>query len=222
MKWKKRLSVFMILAALMVFYVNREVFAHDVPDLDRTGSITVSVQYDGDAVPGGTLSLYRAGDVAEDNGNYSFALNAEFEGSQVPLKDPGSDEAAEELASYAEAHSLSARTEQISGEGTAVFRGLEPGLYLLVQYEAAEGYCEMDPFLVSVPILEDGAYVYEIDASPKTETEKAEEPPVPDQPKTGDTESPAPYTMAAGLALCVIGAAGRMLYVRGGNGRYDG
>ena len=42
--------------------------AHDVPDMTKTGSISAHMIYDGEAVGGGTLTLYKAGDVAEDNG----------------------------------------------------------------------------------------------------------------------------------------------------------
>ena len=46
--------------------------AHPVPDLTRKGSITITMKYKGKPVSGGTLALYRVGDVHEDDGNYSF------------------------------------------------------------------------------------------------------------------------------------------------------
>ena len=48
--------------------------AHPVPDESQDGhcSITITMTYKGKAVPGGTLALYKVGDVVEDDGNYSF------------------------------------------------------------------------------------------------------------------------------------------------------
>ena len=46
------------------------------------------------------------------------------------------------------------------------FRGLELGLYLIVQTEASKGYEPINPFLVSLPMAEDGKWNYAVDASP--------------------------------------------------------
>ena len=53
-------------------------FAHDVPDLNREGQIHIAMRFDGKAVPGGKLTLYRVGEVHEDDGNYSFVPTGDF------------------------------------------------------------------------------------------------------------------------------------------------
>ena len=166
-------------------------------------------------------TLYRAGDVTQDDGNYDFTLNKEFAGSRVSLEDVQSDQTAKALASYAEAQDISGETRTISEDGKVVFQDLELGLYLLVQHEAADGFVEMAPFLIGIPMVEDGTYIYDADASPKTETEKAPvQPEEPDQPKTGQNEETAPYAVAAGLSLCAVGAVGCMIYARRKHSRH--
>ena len=59
--------------------------AHDVPDLSRKGSVTVTVRMGETPVAGGSLTLYRVGDIAEDDGNYSFALTEAFAASGASL-----------------------------------------------------------------------------------------------------------------------------------------
>lgn len=54
-------------------------------------------------------------------------------------------------------------------EGKVVFSDLPLGLYLVKQDGTVEGYAPCKPFYVSVPIEHDGDYVYDVDASPKTE-----------------------------------------------------
>lgn len=158
--------------------------AHPVPDLTRTGSVTIRTQKPdtGEAVTDGELTLYQAGDVLEQDGNYSFVLTDEFGGSGRSLEDIGSSELAEALAEYAAGNGLTGLTGQPDGNGAVVFKDLKPGLYLAVQTKASDGYYAVSPFLVSLPALEDGAYVYQVDATPKME---------PLAPAPSDPESPS-------------------------------
>lgn len=210
MKLKKRMAV-LLLAAWMIFAANSIVYAHDVPDLTREGSVTVSMTYGGRPVSGGTLTMYRAGDVAENDGDYSFPLSAAFAGSRVSLENIQSDWLAEQLADYAEENAVSGVTANIGDTGKAVFRNVTPGLYLLVQSKAAQGYLAADPFLVSVPMMENGVYIYDVDASPKTELERTAATPTPTKPnspklpQTGQLNWPIPVFVLLGLSLYVVG-----------------
>lgn len=76
-------------------------------------------------------------------------------------------------------------TRTISGDGAIDFDNLDLGLYLLVQNQAAEGYLKAAPFLVSMPMMEDGTYIYDVIANTKIELEKLPETP----PETKETES---------------------------------
>ena len=70
---------------------------------------------------------------------------------------------------------------EISDLGLAEFGDLEVGLYLVVQTTAAENYNVVNPFLVSVPIQENGKYVYDVDALPKVGTATKKTPDTPDE-----------------------------------------
>ena len=59
------------------------------------------------------------------------------------------------------------KTEKIDNRGKAVFLDLEIGLYLIAQEEPAKGYLEVNPFMVTVPMVEGESYIYDVDASPK-------------------------------------------------------
>ena len=87
-------------------------------------------------------------------------------------------------------------TKTIDADGNVTFRGLELGLYLIVQTEASKGYEPINPFLVSLPMAEDGKWNYAVDASPKvgayTPT-KPDTPPTPPTPPTPDhPDTPTP------------------------------
>lgn len=211
MKWLRGMSV-LVATVLAVLVAPGLAFAHDVPDMTRTGSVSATLTYDDEAVPGGSVTLYRVGDVVQDDGDYLFALSGAFTGSGVSVDDPQSADAARALADWALVHGVTGETRSVDASGKVVFSGLELGLYLMVQTDPASGYHAFDSFLVGVPLTEDGSYVYDIDASPKLELEKkpvTEEPPTEgDTPKTGEEASSAPLLAAGGVAVCLFAAYG--------------
>lgn len=188
---RKRLAA--VLAALtLLVWCAAPAFALEVVDLSRTGSIKVSL-YDSEtseAVGGGTLTLYRVAKVQKDNANLSFVYTNGFEDCGVELGDLSEGELAGWLAEKIAATAESA-TVEISDLGTAEFGDLEVGLYLVVQTTAAENYNVINPFLVSVPIQENGSYVYDVDALPKVGTAAKKTPEPPDKPDEENSNTPA-------------------------------
>lgn len=205
----------LLLTALTLYGTHITASAHPVPDLTKTGSITVAMRYQDKAVPGGSLTLYRVGDVDEDGGDYSFVPTGDFKGCVAAFdeKNIQSPELAKELADYAETKKLSAVGTKTAGkDGNVTFSGLELGLYLLVQETAAPGYGKMSPFLVSVPYLEDNQYVYDVKSAPKTDLEREVTPTEtaphgPTLPQTGQLNWPVPVLVVLGLTLFTIGWA---------------
>ncbi len=196
--------------------------AHDVPDLDRTGEISVTMKEDGKTVPGGSLTLYRVGEVVENDGDYAFALVEELDNTGIVLNDLQSASLAEKLAEEVKDSKFTGATQTIDGNGKAVFEDLELGLYLAVQNKAASGYEKADPFLITLPMYDGEAYQYEVDASPKVQLEQAKDSPDDDDdndndttggkrddrlPQTGQLNWPVPVLAMAGLVLLILGVA---------------
>lgn len=218
---RKRLAA--VLAALtLLVWCAAPAFALEVVDLSRTGSIKVSL-YDSEtseAVGGGTLTLYRVAKVQKDNANLSFVYTNGFEDCGVELGDLSEGELAGRLAEKIAATAEST-TVEISDLGAAEFGDLEVGLYLVVQTTAAENYNVINPFLVSVPIQENGSYVYDVDALPKVGTAAKKTPTPPDKPDTPDTpdkpDEENPNTPAApgpdNPDGWVLGAHGEKIYL---------
>ena len=212
MRIRKQL-ILLLLAALTLCGTHVTASAHPVPDLTKTGSITVTMCYQDKAVPGGSLKLYRVGDVNEDDGNYSFVPTNDFKGCVAVFDEDNiqSPELAKKLADYAAKKKISAvGTKTIGKDGKATFADLEPGLYLVVQKTAAPGYGKVSPFLVSVPYLEDDHYIYNVESKPKTDLEREVTPTeAPSNggtlPQTGQLNWPVPVLVVLGLMLFTIG-----------------
>lgn len=133
----------------------------------------------------------------------------------VEMADISSVDFAKELAEYAERQSLSGTEVNIDGSGNAVFLNLELGLYLIVQKEAAEGYEAVVPFLVSVPINENGIYLYDVDASPKIELKTAGTTTPPAVPPSDTPDSPLPQTGQLNWPVPVMAVIGLLLFSAG-------
>lgn len=168
-----------------------------MPDPGRIGSITIEMRYDGEIVVGGTLEVYRVGEIEiyinEGRSCCRFKKTGAFSSFGSSLDNVQSATLAEKLAGFVKEQNISSDYLALNDreDGRVVFDNLQTGLYLIIQGEAAEGYEALNPFLVSVPILEDGAYMYDIDAHGKFELKKMRPSPVPVTPPHEPSPTPA-------------------------------
>lgn len=203
---KKAVSI--LLALFLLCTSGIVAYAHDVPDLDASGTITVHMKSGEQLLNSGTLTFYKVGEPVQDDGNYSFQLTVPFADCGTSLDEIHSPETAKTLADYAEQHNLTGTIISIEN-GTAQLE-ISPGqlgLYLVVQQQPADGWQALSPFLVSVPNMENGKYVYHVDATPKI-GELIPEPTQPDDPtlpQTGQLNWPIPVLTVFGLLLLTVG-----------------
>lgn len=183
-------------------------------DLDAAGSITVTMKNKtkNQPVAGGELTLYQVAAVTEEDGSLSYTYTNGFETCGIDLGNLEDSALAGKLQAKL-TDSTVKTTKQIGTDGTVTFTDLPLGLYLLVQNKAAAGYNAISSFLVSVPIQEDGAYVYDVDATPKVELYKEtpttpntpSSPSTPKLPQTGQLDWPIPVLSFLGVLLFAIG-----------------
>ena len=205
-----------LLALLFLLALPLSAAAHPVPDESRNGhcSITVSMTYKGKAVRGGKLALYKVGDVAENDGNYSFVPVEAIRGDIPEFGDIESPDLARKLAKQEKKLTpVTANPVTVGKDGKATFSDLTFGLYLVVQKTAASGYRKIAPFLVSVPYLYRDEYQYEVTSQPKTDLEQEVKPTAPPSsgggggklPQTGQLWWPVPALACAGLGCIAVG-----------------
>jgi len=169
------------------------------------------MEYGGRAVTGGTLAAYRVGRIQEEGGNYSFGKTPAMEAFSGSYDDISSAKLAEDVAVFIKEHRVRADATAKNTKGKAVFADLEPGLYLIVQTGASDGYEPLKPFLVSIPMNEAGHYVYEVNAEGKFQLHQKPKPttppkpPEPTLPQTGQLNWPIPVLVVLGLVLFSTG-----------------
>lgn len=206
----------LVFSAMLLYVICIAVYAQKTPDLSVSCSVHITMRYGENAVSDSSLTLYRIGEVWEANGNFSFEPEVDFAGCVVSSEDIEASETAKALADYAEERSLSGTEQRADSDGKISFEDLAPGLYLLMQKDPPAGYERVQPFLVSLPMEQDGVYVYDVDASPKVSLEtltpsrppqppQSNEPTDPTLPQTGQLNWPIPILTVSGLILLSFG-----------------
>lgn len=191
--------------------------AEQTPDPSRLCSVTFVMEWDGTALKGGELTLYRVARLAETAVFYEFALVDELADSGVSLEDLNDPALTGMLAELVAQRQIPGRTAEIA-DGKAVFAELEPGIYLVTQSpeQAGEGFAPIGAFLLSLPQWDGTGYVYELTAAPKnlpqpseptepTEPSEPTEPTEPGLPDTGQQNWPIPVMACSGAALMMLG-----------------
>ena len=165
----KIISVF--LTAWILFMMPLTTFAQDF-DSDRVGSISVILMDQDGKVPisGAELSIYHVATVSlNSKNNLSYTFTDVFEDCGAALNDPA---LSAKLDAFVKEHSVSAGKLVTDAHGNVTFTDLPLGLYFVKQANTVAGYAPCTSFLVTVPNYNTDGYVYDVNASPKTDIEK--------------------------------------------------
>lgn len=220
MKYIKQITA--ILAVLCMFCaLSAAAYAHEIPDLTKRGSIRIELAYGGKAVSGGKLRAYHVATITENDGDYRFQTLTPYKGEKLTQKNLDSPELAEAFAGQVSGDGIAPAS---SKDGVTCFENLIPGLYLIVQTEAATGYSKARAFLVTLPFCDEGHYIYDVDATVKAELEPEISPspsvsPSP-SPSPGTSETKLPQTGQLNWPIPVLAVIGLGMFSLGWNLRF--
>lgn len=224
LKNKLRITVSFMLVLFILSLTNITAFAKELPDLSSKGTLTISMEKDGKAVPGGEFEIYRIANAAVSNGGLKYVFAKDFKACGISFDNLQSNRLATKLENYIKSNKINGVRQNVGKDGVAEYTQLKAGMYFVMQNEAAKGYDKANSFTVSLPDYKDGKYNYTIKANPKfslssskgntqSTTTKPSKPMDPKLPQTGQLNLPIPILTALGLCLFVAG-----LLIRG-NGR---
>ena len=211
----KRFFIMVLSLILTLLMVPVQSFASEIIPPDKTGSITLTLKYDGKPIKDGSFSCVQVADVVNEEADYYFR---QLLGDKSILREglPKADEVYQALMKDRVFYILH-KVTRTNTTGAVKFEDLEPGLYLILQETPSDGFTAVSPFLVSVPYLDaDGTYKYDVDASVKAELYKEPETipttpttkptqPVEKLPQTGQTTWPIPLLASGGMMLFALG-----------------
>ena len=173
---KKVVSSFFLFLSILSFGV-LNVKADNI-DGSRTSSLSVTYQYDTVMLSNVDVSLYYLASVDESE-VFQFTddyLDVAFDTTNISSSDLTLQ--AETIENYISSHQLQASSLlKTNQNGVTNFSNLVPGLYMVTVDSKVVGDYRYDasPTIVSIPILEDGTYQYDVQMNIKTEREELEQ-----------------------------------------------
>lgn len=166
---RKLISAFLIVWGLVMMPMTA--FAQDF-DSNQVGSISVMLKdQDGNTpITGAELSLYYVATVKRNSKtNLSYTFTDAFEDCGCALDDPA---LSVKLDAFVKENPIAAEKLVTDAHGNVSFANLPLGLYFVQQTNTVAGYAPCTSFLVTVPNHNADGYVYDVNASPKTDIAK--------------------------------------------------
>lgn len=156
---------------LLIFACCATAFAEEFDQYKRGAiSVTLTEGKQNEPIVGAELSVYHIADVTINwEGKLIYEYTNEFKKMNVAM---GEAKFVEQVDAYISHHDIPFGKIVTDANGTAVCGDLPLGLYFIRQTETVEGFAPCTPFLVTVPSQEGNGYVYDVNASPKTEVER--------------------------------------------------
>ncbi|MCD7981084.1 MAG: hypothetical protein LUF32_02020 [Clostridiales bacterium] len=188
----RRCGLALLAVMLFLFGTAQPAWAANVADLesDRMGSVTLTLaDGSGNTVSGGEISIYEVASLYIDNGKVAYAYTEPFRKYRAAL-DVTDTSLAQTLAQFVADSGVSGTAAAVGTDGTVIFENLELGMYLLVQTADSNEYETISPFVVTVPVDNDGQWEYEVNATPKVVTVTATSSEDPDDPEDSEETDP--------------------------------
>lgn len=182
----------LIVLTMLIYMISMiiSVHAEEKLELDKNGSITLSMECEGVELDGGSISVYLIGLLKENDGKVMYEPIEELAEEFGPLDRIDDSGLANKAAQLAGEKKLYKYVSEIQ-KGKAVFGEVPVGLYVVVQEdgEATKGYSQIHSFLISVPQKIEGKYVYEIVAAPKVSVSKDDDSSSPEESSVPEESS---------------------------------
>lgn len=137
--------------------------------MEETGSVSVSLKEDGKGIPDAGVTLYKVASAKKLLDGFGLAFTEKFSNFNGKTQDIGNDSFASAAADYVHENGLTGVENKTDSNGSAFFGNLDLGVYLALQSESVDGYTDFAPFIITVPVEENGDYVYNVQAEPKTD-----------------------------------------------------
>ena len=163
-------KIITFLTVLLLLLVCSCVGSAEEFDPSKNGSVSVTLveQKQNEPIVGAELSVYYVATVRQNaEGKLIFRYTEDFISFDAAVDDVS---LATKLDGFVEQNNVPSEKMTTDVLGTASLEGLPLGLYFVKQTGKVEGFAPCTSFLVTIPGENNGEYVYEVNASPKTET----------------------------------------------------
>lgn len=163
-RFRYLLTIIMLLVGIGPVFAN----TNNIVDFSKKGIITITLSdgSDNGLVAGANIKIYKLADAYSEDHNLAFSYHQVLEACENNIKNNDLNEKTLECIYNSNVFSEEKTTDSF---GYTRFNNLDLGLYLVEQTNKVEGYSNIDPFLIAIPTLENNIWIYNIEATPKTD-----------------------------------------------------
>lgn len=160
---------------LMILISNEIVLANDIKnytlDLNKKGTISITLTQSDDKTPisGAEITIYQVANPVINNNNLEFEYHQNIKSCQANLSDLSNINLAKEISNCINNANLPSQKNTTNQEGKVKFENLPLGLYLVKQTNKLTDYTSIEPFLVIIPKSDNTQWIYDVEATPKTD-----------------------------------------------------
>lgn len=162
----------MLIFLIPIFSIPSAFADENIIDLDRQGSVSVTLKDENSAVVGAELGIYRIADAVVQDDTVSYELREDFRDLGISADKLTEEDSVNAVTEQIKKNNVSGIKGLTDSSGNVSFEGLSVGVYCVMQTKSVSEYSDCMPFVISIPVLSDGVYIYDVDATPKTSVEK--------------------------------------------------
>ena len=168
----KKIRYFIIaLILLFISSINVSADTSNIVDFNKKGSISITLKESNEEIPveNAEIAVLKIAKVTDNNNNLFYEFTEELKECSADLTNLKDVNLTTEILKCIKDKDLTLIKEVTNKEGTATFKDLDLGLYLVMQTNAVKGYSKIDEFLITIPKESKGTWTYEIVAQPKVD-----------------------------------------------------
>lgn len=157
-----------ILGVILIFSICENVYAYSFEDIDleKKGSINITLKYNEERIEEGSLELYKVATIQNDgSGNIEYVFSEEFKAFDTSAVE--AINSADKLETYVKENGITGIIKNVDLEGKITYDNLELGIYLIRQVTSKAGYYPIKSFIVTVPEEINEQVIYDVEALPK-------------------------------------------------------
>jgi len=144
---------------------------NNIVNFNKTGTITITLkdQIDNTPIENAKITIYQVATVNSINNNLAYSYHENIKNCEADLSNLLNQNLANEISECIDNTRIETQTILTNIDGIVKFDNLSLGLYLVTQTNQVSGYSAINPFLIAIPKEENNIWIYDIEASPKTD-----------------------------------------------------
>lgn len=167
---KKNKFILIITFIILTFVLNVNAGSSNLIDFNKKGDVSLTLKAGSETpLEGVEIKIYKIASPDIENNNLIYNYEKGFSSCSIDLNNLNDERIPSALESCLIEKETINLVKKTDSKGKVSFNNLDLGLYLLVQTNKMEGYSKFDSFLVMIPENIDNEWIYNIEATPKTE-----------------------------------------------------